>query len=363
MLTRKETDGRYTVDVIIPTYRPGAEFVRLIRALREQEYPVHQILIIDTESGVFPDELELTAGEESALSGGDRQYASEIAADAVPEEKQHTSDVPGSGCLNSGTQLQIIRISPEEFDHGGTRMRGAMMSKADIIVFMTQDALPADDQLIGSFVSVFEQYEDVGIAYGRQLPREDGGVIERYTRAFNYPAESRIKSKEDLDELGIKTFFCSDVCAAYRRKYLLVTGGFVSPAIFNEDMIFAGERILAGDRVAYAAQAQVIHSHNYTGRQQFHRNFDLAVSQAQHLDVFGRVSSEGEGIRLVKETAAFLLRQGKPFQVFRLVYQSGCKYIGYFLGKRYQKLPRWLILRCTASRNYWKKLWRKPKMQ
>ncbi len=238
-----------------------------------------------------------------------------------------------------------------------------MLSKADIVVFMTQDAIPADDQLIGSLVSVFEQYEDIGIAYGRQLPRDDCGVIERYTRSFNYPEESRIKSKEDLDDLGIKTFFCSDVCAAYRRLYLLLTGGFMAPAIFNEDMIFAGERILAGDRVAYAAQARVIHSHNYTGRQQFHRNFDLAVSQAQHPELFAGISSEGEGVRLVKQTAAYLLEHKKPFQVFRLVFQSGCKYAGYFLGKRYKKLPRRLILRCTASKNYWKKLWRKPGVQ
>ena len=75
----------------------------------------------------------------------------------------------------------------------------------------------------------------------------------------------------------------------------LSAGGFEDPTIFNEDMIFAGKRILAGDKVAYVAEAKVIHSHNYTGSQQFHRNFDLAVSQAQHPEVFEGVPSEGEG--------------------------------------------------------------------
>ncbi|MCD8109774.1 MAG: glycosyltransferase [Clostridiales bacterium] len=317
MLTRQ-----YTVDVIIPTYRPGDELVALIRALQEQEYPVHQILMIDTESGVFPEEL--------------------------PDES---------------VRFRIVRIRPEEFDHGGTRMMGARLSEADIIVYMTQDAVPVDDRLIGSFVSVFEQHGDIGIAYGRQLPREDCGVIERFTRLFNYPEESRIKSKDDLGELGIKAFFCSDVCAAYRREYLLAAGGFVTPAIFNEDMIFAGQRILAGDCIAYAAGAQVIHSHNYTGWQQLQRNFDLAVSQTQHPEVFGGISSEGEGIRLVKETAGYLFKRGKLFLIFRLVFQSGCKYIGYFLGKRYEKLPRRLILRCSANRNYWKKYKFSPKQE
>ena len=76
---------------------------------------------------------------------------------------------------------------------------------------------------------------------------------------------------------------------------------------FNEDMIFAGKRIYAGDKVAYVAEAKVIHSHNYTGRQQFHRNFELAVSQAQHPEVFEGVPSEGEGIRMVKATAKYLV--------------------------------------------------------
>lgn len=321
-------DRRYTVDVVIPAFRPGEELAELVRRLKRQEYPVQRIFIINTESGVFPEEVY--AG--SDILTGTHRDARE----------------PG------GSQIRITNIQPEEFDHAGTRMMGAGMSGADLIVYMTQDAIPADEKMIGSFVSVFEEYEDIGIAYGRQLPREDCDILERYTRAFNYPEESRIQSKEDLGKLGIKTFFCSDVCAAYRRKYLLGTGGFTSPAVFNEDMIFAGQRILAGDRVAYAAQARVIHSHNYTGRQQFRRNFDLAVSQAQHPEVFGGISSEEEGIRLVRKEAGALIREKRFFQVLRLVAQSGCKYFGFFLGKRYENLPEWLIMRCTANKNYWK---------
>ena len=77
-------------------------------------------------------------------------------------------------------------------------------------------------------------------------------------------------------------------------------------------MIFAGELIQKGYGVAYAAEAKVVHSHNYSAIQQFHRNFDLAVSQADHPEVFAGIRSEGEGIRLVKKTAGWLCRQGKP---------------------------------------------------
>ena len=301
------------IDVIIPTYKPGKEFEKLIGRLQKQEYPIHKIIIINTRTDIFPEELD-----------------------------------------RSNYEIEITHIEPDQFDHGGTRNMGAGMSDADIVVYMTQDAIPVDEKLIGTFAKIFEENPDIGIAYGRQLPREECNIIERYTRRFNYPEKSLIKTKEDLPKLGIKTFFCSDVCAAYRRNYLLSAGGFEKPTIFNEDMIFAGKRIYAGDKVAYVAEAKVIHSHNYTGRQQFHRNFDLAVSQAQHPEVFEGVPSEGEGIRMVKATAKYLVRNGYPWKVFMLVYQSGCKYIGYFLGKRYEKLPMWLILKCTSSRKYWK---------
>lgn len=302
------------LDVVIPTYRPGNEFTELINKLQKQDYPIHKIIIINTESNKFPKQIE-----------------------------------------NSPYEVKITHIRPENFDHGGTRNMGACISNAEIVLYMTQDAIPADNHLIKKFSDFFEQHTDVGIAYGRQVPKKNCKEIERYTRRFNYPENSCIKSKEDITKLGIKTFFCSDVCAAYRRNYLLSAGGFENPTIFNEDMIFAGKRILAGDKVAYIAEAKVIHSHNYTGRQQFQRNFDLAVSQAQHPELFNEVSSEGEGIRMVKATARYLLRSGQPVKIFELIYQSGCKYAGYFLGKRYKKMPLKLLLKCTSSPKYWKK--------
>ena len=118
-------------------------------------------------------------------------------------------------------------------------------------------------------------------------------------------------------------------------------------------MIFAGELIQKGYGVAYVAEAKVVHSHNYSAIQQFHRNFDLAVSQADHPEVFAGIRSEGEGICLVKKTAGWLCRQGKPWLVIQLVWQSGWKYLGYLLGKRYQKLPKWVIPCCTMNPKYW----------
>ena len=118
-------------------------------------------------------------------------------------------------------------------------------------------------------------------------------------------------------------------------------------------MIFAGHAVEAGYQIAYAADAQVIHSHNYTAMQQLHRNFDLGVSQADHPEVFGRLHSEGEGIRLVKKTAKWLVENGHVLLLPQLVMASGSKYAGYWLGKHYKKLPEGLIRSLTMNPAYW----------
>lgn len=69
---------------------------------------------------------------------------------------------------------------------------------------MTDDALPADQYLLENLVRGLTEKESTAVAYGRQLPDRDCGIIERYTRAFNYPEESRLKTREDLQSWGSK---------------------------------------------------------------------------------------------------------------------------------------------------------------
>ncbi len=49
-----------------------------------------------------------------------------------------------------------------------------------------------------------------------------------------------MKWEKDTAAYGIKTYFCSNVCAAYKKKIYQEMGGFIEHAIFNEDMIYAG---------------------------------------------------------------------------------------------------------------------------
>ena len=270
-----------SVDVIIPTYRPGPELGGL---LRQNVVPEH-IFLVNTQEAAF----------DSAL-------------------------------IENLPRVSICHIPKKAFDHGGTRQMALGLSKAAYVLFMTQDALPADKCL-----------------------------IERYTRLFNYPETSRVKNIGDLPELGIKTFFCSNVAALYDRAYLLAGGGFYVPSIFNEDMVFAAKALRAGAAVAYAADARVIHSHNYSARQQFHRNFDNGVSQARHPEAFEGVGSAGEGKKLVVSTLKHLLRTGHPLLVPKLFLHSAAKLSGFYLGRHYHRLPKFVVRVCTDNRGFWDK--------
>ena len=132
-------------------------------------------------------------------------------------------------------------------------------------------------------------------------------------------------------------------------------GGSEKKAIFNEDMIFAGHAVQAGYKIVYAAEAKVFHSHNYTCMQQFQRNFDLGVSQADHPEVFAGISSQSEGVSLVKKTIGHLVDNKQKRLVPYLIVSSGCKYIGYQLRKHYKRLPYGIILKCSSNKQYWKK--------
>ena len=143
------------------------------------------------------------------------------------------------------------------------------------------------------------------------------------------------------------------MCAAYKRQTFEKYGEFVAKTIFNEDMIFAAKVIDNGGSVAYAADAQVIHAHHYTNMQQFKRNFDVAVSQVDNPDVFGGIKSESEGIRLMKNTAGYLIKIRRPWLIMPLVIKSGFKYLGYKLGQHYKHLPQRLVVKLSSNPKYW----------
>lgn len=299
-----------SVDVIIPVFQPDEKLNRLLTALKLQTVKPEKIIIVHT----------------GAVQPGEPDYLAK--------------------------NICFREIAMDQFDHGGSRNLGASLSTAETMVFMTQDAVPADELLLETLVTVLKD-ETVAAAYARQLPYEDCRAVERYIREFNYPADSELRTKADIPMRGIKTFCNSNVCSAYRRDVFTQLGGFVEKTIFNEDMLYGAKAIHAGYGVAYTAGAKVYHSHNLGLIDQFQRNFDNAVSQAEHPEVFSSVSSEKEGMKLVRYCISRMKEDGKIYLIPYFILNCAFRYVGFFLGKRHHKLPRCLVRAFSLNKRYW----------
>lgn len=255
---------------------------------------------------------------------------------------------------NFGAEVTIIPQT--EFDHGGTRTLMARRAKGDILLFMTQDAVPAGTDAVEKLIEPLLSDRSIVVSYGRQLPARDTNPFATHLRLFNYPPESAVRSLADRGELGLKTVFVSNSFAAYRKRSLADVGFFKNGLIFGEDTCTVGRLLLQGGRIAYVADAAVYHSHNYTWFQEFKRSFDIGVLHCTEkwlLDTYGR--AERHGMRYLYSELSFLKRRRKLFLFPAYVIRNGLKFLGYQLGRRYKQLPKTVIVHLSMHGGWWKK--------
>lgn len=283
---------RQTIKVVIPTLNPGAGFLSLAEALNAQEgISPRDVLVVDSSS----DDDTVTLAKSFGFS---------------------------------------IRVIPRKsFSHGKTRKEAAESLDTDIVVFMTQDALPAaKDSILRLCVCLWKD-DRIGVAYGRQLPKPSASLMAKHARLFNYPAESRIKTKADIETMKIKAAFCSDVFAAYNKCHLDAVGGFDDTG-FGEDTLAAAKFLFHGYAIYYCADACVYHSHDYTCWQEFDRYMKTGRFHKENIPVFEKLGkAEGEGLRFVRSELKYLYEQGAGWQIPSAFIRNVLKYAGYFIGR------------------------------
>lgn len=250
-------------------------------------------------------------------------------------------------------QTMVYGIQVSDFNHGGTRQQMVTQHPDyDVYVFMTQDAYLDDKSAIERIVAPFAD-PSVGAVCGRQLPHLDANTLSTHARLFNYPSESRVKSMADAAELGIKTPFISNSFAAYRREALLEAEGFPRHVILSEDMYVTARMLLNGWNVAYAGDACVRHSHNYTIMEEFRRYFDTGVFHAREAwirEKFGQAG--GEGKRYVLSELSFLGWR-RLYLLPTSILRNAVKLLGYKLGILERHIPLWLKKRLSMHRRFW----------
>ena len=297
--------------LVIPTYNAAPFWSHLRTALDRQGLRPRQILIVDSSS----------------------------------------SDSTPSLVRRAGYQLTTVR--KESFRHGTTRQLAAeSVPWAETLVYLTQDAIPCGKNAIFKLLEAFDDPE-VGAAYGRQLPREDAGPIERHARLFNYPEVSAVRTFAQRTRLGVKTAFFSNSFAAYRRIALDAVGGFPNDTIVSEEVSVVARMLMDDWKIAYQADATTIHSHAFTMREEFARYFDIGIHRGrerQLLSQFG--AADGEGRAFVASEMRFLLKT-RPSLIPVAALRDASKWVAYHLGLNERRLPFTVKRGLSGQPSFW----------
>lgn len=301
-----------TCSIIIPTLNSGRLLEPLISSLTSQSVPPREIIVIDSSSN-----------------------------DRTPDEAVRL------GCT-------LITIPRAEFNHGRTRNHAARQAQGDVLVFMTQDALPLTNCFLEELLKPIEQGV-ASAAYARQVPYASARPTEVFARTFNYPALSCIRTKERVRDLGIRTYFFSNVASAIRKDVFMAHGMFQEDVIMNEDMLFCAKLIENGHSVMYAAEAMVFHSHNYNVVQTFQRYFDIGVFYAQNMKKQEKLNIKSAGSNYTKNLLAYLFREKKFSDIPFFIAETCAKFLGFYSGRLEARIPLMLKTKMSLHEGYWRK--------
>ncbi|WP_194165343.1 glycosyltransferase family 2 protein [Deinococcus terrestris] len=263
-----------------------------------------------------------------------------------------SASTDGSPQLWREQGLEVVSIPRGTFDHGGTRNLGARLAGEGICCFLTQDAVMASPQTLAALIEPLEKGQ-AAATFGRQLPRPEASPAERYARYFQYRAASECRSAQDVPGLGVRAYRFTNVCSAVRLEKFWAVGGFPERIILNEDMLLVARLFAAGERVCYVGAAEVLHSHDYTLKQQFQRHFDIGASFADAAELLRGARVGGEGVRFAVGQMGYLVRLGEWRQVPAAVGDLGARMLGFQLGRRHQALPTPLKKKLSMHSYHW----------
>lgn len=221
-------------------------------------------------------------------------------------------------------------IEPQEFSHSLTREKEAFESNADIIVFITQDIIIEDELWLYYLVKDIE----AGICeatYSRQICNNDS--MEKYTRELNYPKESTYKSKNNIKGMQLRTFFFSDAASAIKRDIFVKLNGYDKKDLpINEDMYFAYKLVMSGYTIKYCADSKVIHSHNFTFKQQYKRYYATGKFFRQN-DYLNKYKVNKSGVGMAKYVLKRAIQDKNIKALMRFIPNMVARFAGMTMGK------------------------------
>jgi rhamnosyltransferase len=301
------------VSVVVPTLNAMKHLDALLPALQAQRpQPPREILIVDSGS-----------------TDGTAAYA-----------------------VSCGSPVRLVVIDPERFSHGRARNLGVREAKSDVVVFLSQDALPQGETWLARLVNPLRDPQ-VAAAFSRQVPRPEANPMERFFLETHFPPADKVFAGYGKDaELRFqRDVFFSNVSSA-AEKTTLQQYPFDEALVMSEDQQFARDLLLAGHAIAYASDSVVLHSHNYSWPQALRRYFDSAYSLTQVFERHGFSSSARIGVNYIRREFAMMARR-HPQQLPRYAGIVLARALGTVLGHGARRLPRRWVRSLSQCPHCW----------
>lgn len=262
-----------------------------------------------------------------------------------------SSSTDGTAALAKEMGVEVVIIPKNTFNHGTTREKGRQILNTSIVVMITQDAYLCHAHMLELLIAPLIENK-ASVSYARQLPHRDAKFLATFAREFNYPNKSHLRTLEDKEIYGVYTFFCSNSCAAYLNSALDEIGGFPE-VLFGEDTICVAKLLHKQHAIAYVAEAQVFHSHDYTLLQEFKRHFDIGLSRRRFSHL---IETAGKDTKRGKTFVCSLIKhlwKEKPFAIPYAGLNTLAKLMGYQIGKRALHAPLWMKRKLSSQKEYW----------
>jgi len=249
----------------------------------------------------------------------------------------------------SDSRVRVVPIA--DFSHGRARNRGASEARGEIVVLLTQDALPADGKWLAGLLAPFSDPQVVA-SYSRQVPNADANPMESFFLLKRFPPGSPVRrAKRGAEPLTLEGVFFSNVSAAIRRAALL-RHPFDEGLIMSEDQQFSRDVIAAGYAVVYQPESVVIHSHNYSLATCFRRYFDSIYSLTLIFPRHGFGTTAAMGASYLLEELRYMVRNHPLSLPYYFLYNLA-KIGGTFAAHVADRLPRRVVRAMSLHRYHW----------
>jgi glycosyltransferase involved in cell wall biosynthesis len=156
--------------------------------------------------------------------------------------------------------VKIIRIHPEEFSFGRALNIGCKAASGPFIVIASAHVYPVYKDWLAKLLSPFID-EHVALVYGKQRGNEKTKYFEHQIFARWFPENSNLNQEHP---------FCNNANAAIRKE-LWERISYNEELTGIEDIDWAKRVMARGHRIAYNADAEVIHVHNETVERIYNR--------------------------------------------------------------------------------------------